>query len=163
MAGYFYGYEYTYLPSPTSYVYLSYTGGAHWSGATFGETWLGDDVSLAIVVSGAAVPGSGAYLTLQGGLDGYGGTYADSVRFEGVYMATAAWGSDCPQEPSGTLAIRDEANEWYTVAFDGPSYAGGETFPAACDGCGEVWYRGTSLGLVCPDLSTLTQWERSPW
>jgi hypothetical protein len=78
-------------------------------------------------------------------------------------MATAAWGSDCPQEPSGTLAIRDEANEWYTVAFDGPSYAGGETFPAACDGCGEVWYRGTSLGLVCPDLSTLTQWERSPW
>ncbi len=163
MSGYFYTYNYRYLDTEISTVYLSFTGEALWTGDTYGDTWLGEARSLSLTVLGNGAPGQGAAISLEGGMSGLSTPHTDTVRFEGLYMATEAWGSDCPIEPSGTVSVRDSAGEWYAVRFDGPAHAGAESFPPKCDGCGEVWYRGASLGTVCPDLSALTSWERNPW
>ena len=32
-----------------------------------------------------------------------------------------------------------------------------------CDGCGELFFMGESLGELCPDLGPLMDWEGRPW
>ena len=88
---------------------------------------------------------------------------ANSIWFDGVWIATEGQGSDCPIEPSGTISIRDDAGDWYDVEFQGPGYSGAASFPPECDGCGDVWYQGENLGQACVDFSAMTDWEGSPW
>jgi hypothetical protein len=73
-------------------------------------------------------------------------------------MLSTASGSECSSEPGGTVSVRDAEGEWYDVTFQGPVSGSSTSFPAECDGCGEVWFRGAPIGDVCPDLSTLQTW-----
>jgi hypothetical protein len=162
ISGYWSMYQWLYSSPASAYVYVYAYGDAEWDGADYAGTWLGDAASLSYTMTGASDPQSGAWVQLDGGVSGLsGGT--DSVWFDGVYMATAGYGSSCPQEPSGTISIRDDAGEWYDVEFQGPTYAGGSSFPPECDGCGDIWYRGTNIGQACADLSVMTDWEGVPW
>ncbi len=153
-----YRYEY----GTSAYVAVSAYGDSRWQGAQYGGTWLAEESSLSYAVSGGSAPNVGAYISVDGGVSGLTGT-ANSVWFDSVFMASAGQGSSCPDEPSGTISIRDAAGDWYDVVFHGPAYAGASSFPATCDGCGEVWYEGRELGEACVDLSSLTTWTGSPW
>jgi hypothetical protein len=156
---YFADYEYTY---GLRYFSTSITGAARSTMGLEADSWMVQDLSLALVLSGGYYPSYGSYVDLSGGVSGFEGD-VQSVSFDGVHMADEGWGSDCPVEPSGSIGVRDGEGEWYEVFFDGPAYSGAMVFPPDCDGCGEVWWRGESLGTACPDLTGLTSWEGTPW
>lgn len=160
LSGYWSMYQQVYGAQHTVYAYAY--GEPAWEGAEYGDTWLGAGVSASFTVSGTWSPSTDAALTLDGGASGLDGV-GNSIWFDGVYVASDGQGSDCPIEPSGTISLRDDAGDWYDVDFQGPAYAGASTFPAECDGCGDVWYQGQNLGQACIDVSALTGWEDSPW
>jgi hypothetical protein len=109
--------------------------------------------------------------------DHYGGAYSvywnasvsgltgelSAVRLNNIYMYSENLGSMCGIEPSGSIAVRDYAGNWYEAEFDGPKYYGAGTFPPDCDSCGRVYWRGELLGTVCPDFGLLVDWEERPW
>jgi hypothetical protein len=162
LAGSWSMYRYEIQNPAQSYLYVSAYGEPRWVGSDYGDTWLGRDPSLSYTMTGGSDPQLGAYTSIDGGLSGLDGA-ASSIWFDGVYMATARWGSSCALEPSGTVSIRDAAGDWYDVDFQGPAFSGATSFPAECDGCGDVWFRGEPLGQACADLSALTGWMGSPW
>lgn len=153
-----YRYEY----GASAYIAVSAYGDARWTGARYGDTWLGGNASASYSMSGGSTPGYGAYLSMDGGISALPGT-ANAVWFDEVYIASAEQGSTCPEEPSGTISIRDAAGDWYDVEFHGPAYAYASSFPASCDGCGDVWYEGRKLGEACVDFASLTAWTATPW
>ena len=68
--------------------------------------WLGVAIVVAVIAySGGWYPQYGAYLNISGGLSGFDGT-ANAVYFDEVYLATEAYGSGCPIEPSGMIATQ---------------------------------------------------------
>jgi hypothetical protein len=162
ISGYWSMYKWEYYTPASTYLYVYAYGEASWAGPAYRDTWLADSASISYTMTGAFDPLLGAWLQIDGGVAGLS-TATDSLWFDGVFMATAQQGSSCPAEPSGTISVRDAAGEWYDVEFQGPAYAGAASFPPECDGCGDVWYRGTNIGQACPDLSGMTTWEGSPW
>lgn len=147
------------------YRYVSWyiSGDFIWTGASFGDTWLGADMSMQLSGYGYQYDNDGGtLLSLEGTVGGLAGDF-DSVAFTGLFAMDEAIGNDCP-EPGGTVSIREASTgEWYDVEFQGPSYWGAGTFPPECDGCGDVYHRGDWLGQACPDLTTLTRWKEQPW
>jgi hypothetical protein len=162
LSGYWSMYQYTYMYYPLVYSYAYAYGEPRWEGADYGDTWLGAGASVSFTAYAYYYEGAGTYFAIDGGISALEGT-ANSIWFDGVYIATAGQGSDCPIEPSGTISIRDDAGDWYDVEFQGPAYYGAATFPPECDGCGDVWYEGSNLGQACIDFSEMTDWEGSPW
>lgn len=160
LAGYFYVQDYE--VGPNRYHYAQLDGSIRWEGEQRQGSWLSDGLSANIIISGGYSETAGSYLNLDGGLS-TGDAQGSAVWFDGVLMAQEARGHDCPVEPSGVVSVRAEDGTWYDVLFDGAPYIGGEVFPAACDGCGEVWVDGRAEGTVCPDLSVLTDWTSRPW
>jgi hypothetical protein len=161
MSGYVYFADYEYS-SGSRYFSTSLTGAARSTLEDGLGTWMEQDLSLALTLSGGWYTSYGGYLDLSGGISGFEAD-VQSVSFQSVHLATAGWGSDCEAEPSGTISVRDDEGEWYEVMFDGPAYTGAMVFPPDCDGCGEVWWRGESLGMVCPDIGALLDWDGTPW
>ena len=130
-------------------------------------TWLAQGLSVDLYFYGVRYGNYDPvayYSSTYGSLAGLTGEVT-ALRWEEIILYSESLGSPCPQEPSGTFSIRDTEGEWYHVSFDGPAYWGGETFPPECDGCGEVWYRGTYLGDTCVDFGRLANWGLGdrPW
>ena len=100
----------------------------------------------------------------EGGVFGISGN-APAIYASDFYIYSANAGSPCEQEPSGLISIRDEEGQWYDVEFHGPPYSGAWSYQPACDGCGEVWFRGEYMGEACVDFSLIMNWngEGRPW
>lgn len=85
-----------------------------------------------------------------------------AVAFDENLMADELIGSACPEEPGGTISVRDANGLWYDVVFDGPK--GEDPGDASrCDGCGDVFFRDELIGTTCPDLTSWLSWEDQPW
>jgi hypothetical protein len=162
MSGSFYHNEWVYPANGTFGLYSYVLGEMTWEGPAFDGTWLSRQLSVSLTLSGTGWPGGAATLQVQGGVAGYDGV-GSAAWFDRINIASEAYGSDCPLEPSGSLSVRDADDEWYTIAFDGPSFAGAEAFAPACDGCGTIWYHGRDVGQACADFSPMTAWQDRPW
>jgi hypothetical protein len=99
---------------------------------------------------------------VDGGVSGFDGEIG-AVVFDAVLLVDAGWGGACPSEPGGVISVRDVQGGWYDILLDGPAEWGGTSDPDLCDGCGEAFYRGESIGSVCADFPALLGWEGTPW
>lgn len=161
ISGYFRAYDYTYTYYPYRVNYLGFTGDVGWTGDDYEHTWFAGGASVDFAMSTMDYPAYGSYVTISGGMSSLSGD-ATTIHFTDFYIGTQGY-SDCEDEPSGTISIRDSDGEWYQAVFDGPAYDGAEVFPPDCDGCGEVWFRGEKLGEVCPAFTVFTDWSETPW
>lgn len=136
-------------------------GSFAYDGAAGRGTWLEDHLAPDLTLAAYYVPSYDARaMILDGGVSGLGGDF-DTVVFSNVALYDIAGG--CRQEPSGLISLRDGEGNWYDVTLDGPVDFGGDFDAAACDGCGDVWFRGEDVGQVCVDFTTLTSWGSEPW
>ncbi|MBM4392255.1 MAG: hypothetical protein FJ090_14135 [Deltaproteobacteria bacterium] len=133
-----------------------------WDGATFADSWLGDGVSIDLSVSGTQYYAGATYTSINGSLAEINDQIS-AVNFDSVYLMNSLTGTNCADEPGGTIRIRDAEGNWYEATFNGPAYSGAPSFPAYCDGCADVWWRGENIGEACPDTSGLVNWESNPW
>jgi hypothetical protein len=147
--------------------YSGITGAFQWTGAGT-ESWLLDGDSAGITVYAVDYPNYGVrYVQLVGSVQVEEPTGIFAVSFDndiGTLIESDGLGGKCSLEPGGVLSVRDPNAIWYEVAFDGPT-SDGSTLgdPERCDGCGDVTVEGEILGSICPDFSTWTSWETSPW
>lgn len=164
MAGYSYIYEYEYYGSYFNY-HSGYTyGNFSYDNPDYAGTWLGQNLSVNLTFYAYQYNNDPASVVNQitGSLSGMSGD-VNTIVLTDTYFYTAALGSNCEAEPSGTISVRDADGEWYDVYFQGPPYSGATVFPPDCDGCGQVYFRGEYLGESCPDFSILSSWEGRPW
>lgn len=156
-SGYAYLYDYDSLYYGSSGQYFEMYGEFRSDAPMHADTWLADGVSVSLLLSRYWYGTDNGSLQLRGGLSHLEGV-VNAVVFDDLFMLSEAHGSQCAIEPGGAVSVRETSGEWYDVVFHGPSAGSTLAFPAECDGCGEVWFRGALLGEVCPDLSTLTAW-----
>lgn len=152
-----------YAESADYQVYYSVVqGGFSWTGA--GDSWLAEGLAPNLYMVAYYVPAmDGRAFSLEGGVAGLEGDF-DTVVFDGLVLYDEKVGGACPIEPAGMVSVRDPEGQWYDVLFDGEAeYGQGVLDPDACDGCGEAWYRGVSVGQVCAEWSWLNEWEGAPW
>ncbi len=90
-----------------------------------GAGWLASEASVALALSG-----DDTTLVLDGGID-----VGTTLAFDEL-----TWGS-CPEQPTGTLSIRDPSGWWYALALE------------ACGGCGSLSFGGVDAGEGCVDLA----------
>lgn len=132
-------------------------------GSEVETAWLDGGLFPSLVVYAAYYPSlNGHYISLSGGLGGLSGEI-NTVAMTGVAIYDARMGSTCDQEPSGMISVRDAQGEWYDVLFDGPTEENPDVPRVLCDGCGQVWYRGQSLGQTCGNFGPLLDWKEKPW
>ena len=151
--------------------YLDGTGARTLKGSNFGvlsqegdPTWLGQELSVGMefyFVAGS--DGQGAYASLNGGVSGYEDGISAGFVFYEVTAATAQADHTCAIEPSGEISILGRDGEWYDVVYSGPLLGEPVADPADCDGCGDLLFRGESIGEACPDIGLLLGWEDRPW
>ncbi len=124
-----------------------------WDGAVDG--WLTTDLSPDLTLYGYAVDGlADKFMYIDGGVSGLDGGWA--VAFADNQIAGVAMGvSPCGEELSGTVGVRSPEGVWVDVVF--------QQTAAGCDGCGEAYVQGQSVGEVCVDATVLTDWAVSPW
>ncbi len=157
---YYYDIDYWYYGYRAGYGLIQ--GTFDWEGPSYQDSWLSRRLSVDLAVASTYYPAGYRYLSLNGSLGDVSETVT-AVNFDSVYLESANTGTACGLEPSGSIRVRDAEGTWYEVAFDGPAYSGATSFPAHCDGCGDVWWRGENLGVACPDFSALVSWESDPW
>lgn len=141
-------------------------GSFAWDGPEAAGTWLasGLDPELTLAAVGSTTDPRGRYAAIDGGIGGLDDASVSAVVFDHLVIYTSAWGSACPTEPGGAIAVRDADGGWIDVLFDGPTDFGEPMVdPSQCDGCGTAWYRGEPMGTVCVDATTLLVWESAPW
>jgi len=161
--GYSHTYEGQYPDSENRFNYARAWGRFHWEGPGSDGTWLSSGRSFDFALSAYSYPTyPGVYVNHYGGVSGMDGPVNAYVA-DGFMLYSETLGSLCEIEPSGTISVRDEDGNWYDVEFHGPSYWGGWAFEPECDGCGDVWFRGTYLGQACSDFSALVDWHGRPW
>jgi hypothetical protein len=132
-----------------------------WDGAGAEGTWLADGLAPGLSWYAVYVASSeGRVLQISGSLSGTAGI--DAVALDEVMLANTGMGSTCPEEPSGSIAVLDGEGNWIDIVFDGPTWETWAEPAADCDGCGQAWFQGQDLGLVCADFSPLTDWGASP-
>lgn len=140
--------------------FMSYLDGDFsWTGAT--GSWLGSGLLPALTLQVLTIPELGSQVYVDGGASGLGGSF-DTIIFDGLVLTAEALGSDCGDEPGGSVLLRDAEGNWYDILFDGPDVTG-TGGDGACDGCGTAWFEGSNLGPVCMDFSALLAWEDRPW
>lgn len=137
-------------------------GAFDWTGPEYAGTWLAASYTLDLYTVGLEYSTGGRSIVLDGSLGGLSGE-VNAVTFGSLYSENLTLGTTCVTEPGGTISVRDNEGGWYDVHFDGPAFHGASVFPAACDGCGDAWWRGQYVGQVCPDFAALLGWEGRPW
>jgi len=148
------------------YIYRNVEGEFRWEGLTGGGTWMQESVTVDFYAAINNYPNddepSRIYTVLKGGVTGLQGDI-NTISLVDVMIYDDTLGSVCDLEPYGTISVRDDEGGWYDVVFDGPPYWGGWSYESACDGCGEAFYRGETIGSVCVDFSQWIDWEGMPW
>ncbi len=162
MTGTVWDYHYRYDSSAYDYYSWGVLGDFLWTGAEYSDTWLARGVSAQVQGYSYRYDSGAVVVWLDGTVGGLTGSF-DAAHLRSVMHVDEAVGSNCEAEPGGSIAVRTTGGEWYEVVFDGPTYWGATSFPPSCDGCGEVFHRGVSLGEACPDLSLLTLSPEAPW
>jgi hypothetical protein len=66
--------------------------------------------------------------------------------------------ADCLREPNGTQHIQVNG-QWIYVEWQGEQSDDSDT----CDGCGDAYAQGVSIGSVCADFSGWLAWDESPF
>ena len=137
-----------------------------WEDPLADGTWLTDPVTVSLQSEWYTLPdgATGAATVQFGGATGLPGQWVESFGFSPDFLiASEALGSQCEIEPAGTFSVRDRDGDWYDVTFTGPQFGEPPGDAADCDGCGDITWRGESLGQACPDLSGFIHWEDRPW
>jgi hypothetical protein len=135
-------------------------GTFRWDGPEAEGTWLDDGLDPDVSVFAQVMPSLDArYLYVDGGLGGEDWAAA----YDDLEIYDAALGSVCSLEPAGVISIRTEDGTWIDVIFDGPASDDPAPSSAGCDGCGEAFFRGVSMGAVCADFSAWLAWGETPW
>lgn len=154
------------IPHTISYSVIQ--GTFSYDGPEVAGSWMQDDVAPDLSLSTYWIPKDtspnyyGRYVALDGGI-GHLGAGDETVVMDGVVIFEETMASTCTLEPAGIISVRDSTGNWYDVTFDGPLEPGASSDPDACDGCGQIFYRGESLGQACVDFSTLLDWDERPW
>lgn len=140
--------------------WTSGVGGTNsWDGPGVGGTWMEDALQPAITLDFNSYDDGARDGRVSGVVAVDLGVF-DAVAYGDTTVRNAASGAACWEEPEGSVSLRDANANWYEVRFDG----GVEVDDLdSCDGCGEVWWRGESLGEVCVDFSSWLGWGASPW
>ena len=125
-------------------------------------TWLEDGLSSTLSVTAYAYDSGAEWLYFDGGISRLSGEI-NAYVFDQFNAGNTAYGQPCPEEPGGSLSLRDSTGDWYDVYFDGAQYGATTVFPPDCDACGHVWFRGAYIGDVCPDFDGLLNWENWTW
>lgn len=145
-----------------TYWYSVVQGSFSWDGAGTEGTWVTPGMAPDLVLTALEYPDYNARMFyIHGGLSGLGGVY-DAVVFDNLTLYDAGIG-DCPEEPGGTISVRDANGYWYDMTLEGQLDTSVSTKASDCDGCAAVWYQGQELGEVCADYTILTTWEGAPW
>ncbi|MCB9759753.1 MAG: hypothetical protein H6739_07910 [Alphaproteobacteria bacterium] len=126
------------------------------------DTWLAEDLSVAVTAESWAHPEQGRWLRLDGGASPIEGDRA-TLTARDLLLYSPETGTTCATEPAGELVYRTHDGEAYTLRFDGPASPEDAVSADLCDGCGTVWFEGAALGEACVDLTALTDWETRPW
>lgn len=153
-----------YLHSGNGYTYYYHDMWGEFSAENVGldDSWLATGWRLDHTLSANVSPAGGKYLYLNSAVSNMDGPINAAV-LEGVVIYDELRGSPCPEEPSGLFSLRDADGRWYEIQFDGPPSGGVAMYPPDCDGCGQAWLDGESIGQVCPDFSGLLGWGENPW
>lgn len=160
-SGYATSYAYTNTSNGYRYHYAYLNGDFRWDGAP--GTWLAEDLAVSLVTYGYQSPAGGTSMSLDGSLTGLQGD-VNTVVFDGVFLFDEVLASPCPLEPSGVISLRDDEGQWYDVQFDGPDSGATAMWAPDCDGCGQAWQGGESVGQVCPSFDRMIIWPGSrPW
>ena len=123
-----------------------------WDGEGIEGTWLAEGVSPSIDLERYWNDDyDGHYALLTGGL----APLVDGGDFVAVSIDDLNWmdenlGNTCPEEPGGSISVRDADGGWYDVVFDGSTEV--EVDASVCDGCGTVFFEGEPIGQACPDF-----------
>ena len=137
-------------------------GSFGWEGSSAGGTFLAEGIDPDLQLRLQEIVGMAARTAVfVGGFGGYDGGWA--IAFDENLIFTASLGSDCPDELSGTVAVRSPVGEWFDVRFDGPVSEAEVVAAEDCDGCGTAYFHGEEFGEVCVDASALLGWESDPW
>lgn len=148
----------------THTIFTSIIQGAFSYDGPAGEgTWLTEGLSPNLSIQAAYAPDlDGHYIYVDGSVTDLEGAATDVV-LDGLLLIDQNLYSTCPEEPAGTVSVRDASGGWYDVIFDGPTEIGASVDSALCDGCGSVYFQGEPLGSACLDFGALIAWETSPW
>jgi len=146
-----------------TYWYSVAQGSFSWDGTGTEGSWVTPGMAPDLVLNAIEYPTyDGHMFYMNGGVSGIAGDYA-SVVFDALTLYDAGIGGACPEEPGGTISVRDANGYWYDLFLDGQLATEDEVSVAACDGCADAWYQGQNLGPVCVDYSALTSWRGAPW
>lgn len=147
--------------------YLEFSGSIRADEATAGKSALMDE-SLDLQL--------GVFAVREGPVRAFGGTgsiagpgLGDALAFS--FSQSAVISALCPEEPTGTFSVRDDAGFWHDIVFDAYVLGEGdddepEVDEALCDGCGNYVAGGNLDGQACVDssaLAALLDWEVTPW
>lgn len=120
-------------------------------------TWLDSSIDPAYLAYTTWYPDyQGRTVLFDGVLSGLTGEI-EALVFDELAVISENIGG-CEQEPDGPVSVLDGEGQWIDVLFDAVDGA-----DPACDGCGEAWVHGVSVGTVCADFSAAVDWEVSPW
>jgi hypothetical protein len=132
------------------------------AGIDLGQTWLQTSLrpDLTTYVYEQTEIG-GRMIFLDGGVSGLPGSLT-AVVFDQVTLVEERLGGACPAEPHGLVSVRLADGTWIDLQFDGFDT---QTWQATgpCDGVGRAFHRGALIGEVTLDLSSLFDFEGSPW
>jgi hypothetical protein len=138
-----------------AYYYTQVNGTFSWNGPEAKDTWLEDGLDPDLTVTSQVVPSVGATsITLDGGFGGLPNGWAVAYDQNSV-IDENLFGGLCSQELSGTVGVRAPDGTWYDIQFQGWDGISTDYDASGCDGCGDVYYEGVSIGQACPDLSKL--------
>lgn len=146
-----------------TYWYSVAQGSFAWDGAGTEGTWVTPGMAPDLVLTAIEYPAyDGHMFYVHGGVSGLPGAYG-TVVFDGLTLYDAGIGGECPEEPGGTISVRDANGYWFDLFLDGQLATDDVVPGSACDGCADAWYQGQNLGPVCVDYTALTSWESAPW
>ncbi len=112
--------------------------------------WLARGHALSLSLVREARPDGTRAVQVDGGVGGLDDGVLTAVDFLETRVGPA--GPGCPAvEPSGTVALRDTAGDWYTVTFDAPPM--GTASGRGCDGCGVLTRPDGTTGTLCLDAA----------
>lgn len=141
-------------------------GVMYYDGPAADGTWVDSGIELSLSYY-LETDGAGTITSVQ--LDGAVSELTgdvSAVSFSELQFAFSEALSTCPEEPYGSLAVRDASGVWADLVFDveGDVKSGYTVSDEAlCDGCGTLWYGGENLGQACIDAETIRNAEVPPW
>ncbi len=140
--------------------YSAVAGAFTWDSVDASGSWIADGASpaYALYILDSGQYGKAVYMAGSASMQ-EGPASAIDVGELSLYGSD--WGFPCELEPAGTISVRSLKGTWVDVVYDvDPSTW---ALDGECDGCGEGFVNGDSIGQVCSDFSGLLDWDGAPW